>query len=823
MFFILSTFVRDHRTSSDVLLFFKKKAGIFSLFARTDLFLIIVIYSDRVKRRIMDKKVVPKLRSKDYTMSMKLRITKMPKPVGIVLLLIPVISFAAGRFILVRNVIAGSVTALGLAADIFFALGIIALAYAAGAVHISISAVITLFFFLYHIVAMEMIVAKDTVPVLSDLQFADKEFFKGSALHIEFAGYLIILIISIIPLLFGIQRFKVKGRGRLTALFAGMACFLMVAAVTSTEPDWHRTNPVYLSIRDSAVGMLISGTDESTDGRAAERPNDSAAVRAVENELYGEPFVRNTHQGSANILIAVLEGIPAVYLRQVQEETGIDYPIVMKELSGIAEDSLVIPNFLTHSRQTIRGLYAMQTGDYSKLSITTPKIYEYLSLPEDNRPASLARILKDRGYRNYYLQAADLSYMSKDRFMSAAGFDEVYGKQFFKDQYVPFAWGPDDKTFFEQSADFIKTKNENNSAPWLIELLTVGTHHPYAVPDEFRKDYQVDKEAAVAYLDQAVGNFYRELEEAGILENTILIFTSDESHGVTGQPFGRYWGLMIVCAPGITGTMNKGIFGLIDVPASLLDFLRFQPVPPDYPRYSFFRRGGPDRNLLFGPYITHEDGSIYETLNQISVKQYIPKTGILFSPAYEERLIEGEEGVKLASEIISLRRQANQSLASHIGAAAHYTFLGGERFELGQETRILTTGQYLDLPGGSTISVELEATVLSGHALIRPQMIQYVYDLGVPEIETPPVAAGKSLHVSFRFPVKEDVSRVWAALYAKASAGSPEALIKIDGYTLKISESEQIDTFELTRMEVREKSDATVLGPLRAPQAVPVP
>ncbi len=739
---------------------------------------------------------------------MKVSITKLSKPAAFVLLLIPLLTFLAGRFILVRNVIAGSVTPLGLAADFFFAAAVIAFAYAGGGIHISLSTVIAVFFFFYHIVAMEMIVAKDTVPILSDLQFADKEFFKGSALHIEFAEYLIILIISIIPLLIAIQRLRAGGRRRITALIAGIAGFLMVAAITSTGPEWHKTNAVYLSIRDSIIGSVISGTEENGSSSAAEHPETRAGGKAAEKTIYGKPLLSYPKQNAPNIIIVVLEGIPGIYLRQVQEATGIDYPLVMNELSTIAEQSLVVPHFVTHSRQTIRGLYAMQTGDYSKLSITTPKIYEYMSLPEGVRPPTLARILKNRGYRTFYLQAADLSYMSKDRFMYSAGFNEVYGKQFFKSQYVSFDWGPDDRAFFEQSADFIKEKNRCGSDPWLVELLTVGTHHPYAVPDEFRKDYQVDKEAAVAYLDKAVGKFYLELKESGILDDTIVIFTSDESHGVTGQPFGRYWGLMVVNGPGITGIVNNDIHGLIDVPGSMLDFLEFTPLPPDYPRYSFFRTGGPERNLLFGPCIRYKDGSVYETLNQISVKQYVPENGRLFSAGYEERLIEGEEGSRLASEIISLRQKANESLTSHIEGAGAFTFLSGDRFELGTETRILTTGQYLDLPGGSMISVELEARVLSGNALIRPQMIQYVHDLGVPEIETPPVTAGNTLHVSFRFPMKKDVARVWAALYAKASAGSGSSEIIIDTYNLSISEDRQTDQFELTSMEVKESNEA---------------
>jgi hypothetical protein len=105
----------------------------------------------------------------------------------------------------------------------------------------------------------------------------------------------------------------------------------------------------------------------------------------------------------------------------VQEATGVRYPIVMPALSCIAERSLVAPRFLTHNRQTIRGLYSLLSGDYPRLSLLTPKIYEYMRLPPESRRPCLPEILAREGYATAFLQAADPAYMSKDQFLPQAG------------------------------------------------------------------------------------------------------------------------------------------------------------------------------------------------------------------------------------------------------------------------------------------------------------------------------------------------------------------------------------------------------------------
>lgn len=70
----------------------------------------------------------------------------------------------------------------------------------------------------------------------------------------------------------------------------------------------------------------------------------------------------------------------------------------------------------------------------------------------------------------------------------------------------------------------------------MLTLLTVGTHQPYSAPFEYMERYDTPKQAAVAYLDDALGAFLDNLERQGVLKDTLVVVTSDESHGIDGAP-----------------------------------------------------------------------------------------------------------------------------------------------------------------------------------------------------------------------------------------------------------------------------------------------
>ncbi|MBX7149110.1 LTA synthase family protein [bacterium] len=282
-----------------------------------------------------------------------------------------------------------------------------------------------------------------------------------------------------------------------------------------------------------------------------------------------------------NVLIIAMEGIPGSYITQSRHFFNLPQPQnEMPLLSNLSKQAMVVPDFVAHSHQTIRGLYAMLCSDVSKLSWSTPKATQLQNVPQQ-ASLCLPNQLKKNSYTTHYLQASGLSFMGKDKFMPLIGFDEVHGLEWFdSNKSENRQWGVDDQTFFDGALTYLDTI-KNSRKPWLLTLLTVGTHHPYEVSDEFAKNYWDRKQASIAFLDMAISHFMDNLKKKGFLENTLVILTADESHGTELGDWSSSWVPLIVFAPENTKLpkLKSGNYGLLDITLSVLDYLKLEILP----------------------------------------------------------------------------------------------------------------------------------------------------------------------------------------------------------------------------------------------------
>ncbi|MFP4267186.1 MAG: LTA synthase family protein [Spirochaetaceae bacterium] len=741
--------------------------------------------------------------------------------------------YVIGRPLLISRISAEELQLSALAIEGFFALFLLALAMVVSRFHISVSALLLFLFVLHRVVSMETVLSLSTVPNLWDLRFARGELLTGSAFNLSFPGYLLLLLLSCGLVISMLRKMPKTRRVLYISFFTSASALIVVILLTPPGATWRSTDLSYFSLRKTVSPPAMSWVfddshareDTLVDGKDERLQNEGRLETDEQFRLSnaGESaYIQKPAGEKRNVLLLVLEGIPGAYLRQVQQYMGIEYPVLMEELSSAVEDALIVPNFFTHSRQTIRGLYAMLSGNYSRLTAATPKVYDYLALPEEERPLMFPEILRREGYRTHYLQAAGLGYMSKDRFMPAAGYQEVLGKSFFDYRYVDSVWGPDDKSYLEQSLSYIKELNRGESHPWFLTLLTAGTHHPYAVPEHLADSYPNPREAAVAYLDEALGDFLQGLEEEGITEETLIVVTSDESHGVAGHPHGRFWGLLAVLAPESRLELNKGVFGLIDIPTSILDYLGIERFPPHFSSYSFMRPESKSREMLFGSCYSEEKGVFMERAGTESVVSYTPPNGEMFDSSYEQEHLRGDEGEekgKLISNLLSSAFSLPQTKSSRsreiedpqnregegkVTEPREYHLLRKNEFELTPSGETLTSGQYFSFPENSTVTITLKAHSLRGRAEVFSQILQVAGDKEFPHVDIPSIPSGGKLRLRFRFPVHEEISRVWAVLSARSEEGKGEAVLEVSEYTLKIAPDKLADSFEVMELELSE-------------------
>ncbi|WP_434559666.1 LTA synthase family protein [Pseudomonas sp. Z4-20] len=410
-----------------------------------------------------------------------------------------------------------------------------------------------------------------------------------------------------------------------------------------------------------------------------------------------------------NVLVIALEGIPGAYLETNRQALKSSYQEnLMPRLSAWAERGMNTPDYVLHSHQTIRGLYAMLCGDYDKLDDGTPKGVEMLNQTQRNQ-ACLPAQLRKNGFSTHFLQGAGLRFMAKDRIMPHIGFDTTWGMDWFtRPAYLEFPWGKDDKTFFEGALDYVGQLQQADK-PWMLTLLTVGTHQPYSAPEDYLERYDTAKQAAVGYLDDALDSFLTGLERQGILENTLVVITSDESHGIDDVRLASSWGFNLTLAPEPLPRIKPGVYGHVDLTASILDYFGYR-VPASLSGRSMFRDYATGREIMSftnGKLRYHDGKGTFTECDFLQRCRDYKSEGFIADRATYAGQYSGQR-----ARLISARATALDQTLLTTSLNQPYQFGSAEKIPLPAQvtndwTDNLIGAQYLEMPKGTRTRVSL--------------------------------------------------------------------------------------------------------------------
>ena len=176
-----------------------------------------------------------------------------------------------------------------------------------------------------------------------------------------------------------------------------------------------------------------------------------------------------------------------------------------------------------------------------------------------NRNPSLARVIKDAGYATAIAGKWQVNdFRVQPDAMVDIGFDEFCmwtggeggnppSDERCRDPYLHTktgsrihegTYGPD--VFTDFLIDFIE---DNSEGPFFAYFPMVLTHTPFVTtPDDLEASTDLEKhKAMVRYTDKILGRFMTKLEDLGIRENTIIVWTTDNGTvgTITGTQNGR--------------------------------------------------------------------------------------------------------------------------------------------------------------------------------------------------------------------------------------------------------------------------------------------
>ena len=645
---------------------------------------------------------------------------------------------------------------------------------------------LTLLWGLFQVGAQELLFSLQRYPVWQDLHYlTDPGFVKNTTDGMDlssplFAGVQLgsVLLLAFAPLK-RLTAWRSLAAGALAVILL-LTGHELLSQSLANQPMTDRYNPLHWFVLDAALNNPWTRVEYSVE---------QLPLGLIQADLQGKALIE--HGKAKNVLIVILEGIPGLYIPEIREALGLsakDAPLTMQKLDAATQGAMLVPDFTVHSHQTIRGLYALLCGDFSKFSWDTPKAFELQAFP-DRAKDCLPAQMRARGWSTHYLQAAGLGFMSKDRVMAQVGFDKAHGVEWFQEpNSFPFEWGKDDRAFFKGARRYIKQLRRTGK-PWMLTLLTVGTHQPYAVPDEIADQYPSRKDAAVALLDEAVGVFLNQLKKDGVLRDTLVIVTSDESHGAALAPWVSAWGLGMVLAPEGRDKLpriKRGGYGNVDLTASVLDYFS-QPVPLSVVGRSLFRDYQEPREML------SFTASALRRHTADNMRLECTADGRCWRTQADSLLGQPPEKVqrfsgKQAREMAAIARALDNRLHTGLGDKERLLCFGeGEKRTLNAKpgndwSDNLIGAQYLDFPENSDVEVRMRLTMLKAPpegVQLRLAVKEWEYeqkDVVLPVL--PALHSGEVLEKSFSFHNR----RARRSFSFFLVGTSPDAVLQIDRF-----------------------------------------
>lgn len=639
----------------------------------------------------------------------------------------------------------------GLLSDLSFALILFAITWQSPRL---LRAILLFLWFLFQVIALELMAAMQRLPSWQDTHYLfDSTFVKNTTagFHLTYPVFVLIFFLSVVATVF-IPKQR-PGWRRITACL--LAGFLLVALhhpvskTYSNQSIAARYNPLHWFIADASSNLFAPDIEGLS---VNDLPKSLKTIDLSGKKLLAKGKARN-------VLIVILEGIPGIYLPEIRGKMHVAKGIYqMEKLSHSTSNGMLVPDFVDHSHQTIRGLYALFCGDFSKFSFEMPKAMELQNNPERAAECLPAQLSK-HGWQSHYLQGAALQFMNKEHAMPTMGFQHVHGVEWFTNRtQTDFVWGTNDNDFFHGASQYVRNLQAEKK-PWFLSLLTVATHQPFAASDKQAEKYGSRKIATVALLDQAVATFIQGLRKDGVLKDTLVIITSDESHGAEGADWYSSWGLAIVLAPEQNSLprIKEGSFGMVDIEATVLDYFDL-PIPPSIIGRSMFRDYTTSRDMVSytaGKLRWHTaDDVLYECDREGNCRKMKARSILGLRPKIFE-LDKENRGPRLFGLATVLDHKLSVRKQKQV-----LRFGSGEIRKLPQKiknewTDNLVGAQYLDFPKDSKVHVDIRIkAVTAPKEGIQLKLTLRQFEKEVTTIDYPPfplLHTGEESHIQFDF------------------------------------------------------------------------
>ncbi len=345
-----------------------------------------------------------------------------------------------------------------------------------------------------------------------------------------------------------------------TALFGLLVGCFFVSTLNSTDlsriaKQWNREHIV---VKYGIYVYQINDVIKSIEPKISALFGYDEALRK-----FNDYFKDKADVASKNKYSNVLEGknVLVIHAESIQDfviDFKINDELVAPNLSKLAHDGLYFSNFYTQ--------VSVGTSSDSEFTFNTGL------MPSNNGTAfvsyfkrhyiSVPLLLKDKGYYSVSMHGNVASYWNRLAMHKTLGYDDVIGKSEYDIDEV-IGLGLSDKSFFRQSVEKLKTISDEHDK-FYCTMIMLTNHTPFYVNDGYRVELDVKevdengKEVintypymegtklgrylkSVHYADEALGELMQELEEADLLDDTVIVLYGDHDARLNKKDYIRLY------------------------------------------------------------------------------------------------------------------------------------------------------------------------------------------------------------------------------------------------------------------------------------------
>lgn len=279
-------------------------------------------------------------------------------------------------------------------------------------------------------------------------------------------------------------------------------------------------------------------------------------------------YKENTRKDETNEYTDIFKGknVIAIHAESMQNyllNTEINGKTIAPNLKKLAEEGMYFSNF--YAQESV-GTSSDTEFTYSTSLLPASSGTVFVSYWDREYP-SIQKFLKDEDYYVFSMHANKGNMWNREVMHKQLGYDKFYyyDKDYKLDENIGL--GLSDKSFFKQSVEKIKNISEKHDKYYGV-LIMLTNHTPFEgledttdldltyhytktdpvtgqkteVVNDYLKNTTLGKYFTTThYADSAIGEFIDELDQAGLLENTVIVIYGDHDAKIKRSEYDYYY------------------------------------------------------------------------------------------------------------------------------------------------------------------------------------------------------------------------------------------------------------------------------------------